>query len=294
MAAFAATWTLFNAAVLIPVTNHLTGTRQNVSSFTQLHGNLRLLVVYLVASWVLAAFCEETAFRGYLLTRLTDVLGRGRRHVAVAVLGSSLLFGLLHRAGPCRRRRRPRRHRVQRASPPVPHVVGAGARARLRRHPGVHLVLLLRAVLRPVVGSGRNRGVNRDGEDQRRITRPWTRPHVLAAASDEGPDGSDRPRRRARRLLASTAPLPLRDYPGASVAWTRKQQPGSGPSSSLGPEPSMSSTQMRTSGATSAGSPSWAPQAIVTPRETERRTQRMCGCGAVPPRCQTAVPGSVV
>jgi membrane protease YdiL (CAAX protease family) len=96
MAAFAAAWTLFNAAVLIPVTNHLTGTRQNVGSFTQLHGNLRLLVVYLAASWVLAAFCEETAFRGYLLTRLTDVLGRGRRHVAVAVLGSSLLFGLLH------------------------------------------------------------------------------------------------------------------------------------------------------------------------------------------------------
>lgn len=96
MAAFAVAWTLLNAAVLIPVTNHLTGTRQDVSSFGGLHGNLRLLVTYLAASWVLAAFCEETAFRGYLLTRLTEVLGRGRLHVAVAVLGSSLLFGLLH------------------------------------------------------------------------------------------------------------------------------------------------------------------------------------------------------
>lgn len=87
---------LVGFAVLIPVTNHLTGTRQDVSSFGGLHGNLRLLVTYLAASWVLAAFCEETAFRGYLLTRLTEVLGRGRLHVAVAVLGSSLLFGLLH------------------------------------------------------------------------------------------------------------------------------------------------------------------------------------------------------
>lgn len=96
MAVFAVAWTLFNVAVLIPVTNHLTGTRQDVSAFADLHGNLRLLATYLAASWVLAAFCEEAAFRGYLLTRLTDVLGRGRLHVAVAVLGSSVLFGLLH------------------------------------------------------------------------------------------------------------------------------------------------------------------------------------------------------
>jgi len=96
MAVFAVGWTLFNVAVLIPVTNHLTGTRQDVSAFADLHGNLRLLAMYLAASWVLAAFCEEAAFRGYLLTRLTDVLGRGRLQVAVAVLGSSVLFGLLH------------------------------------------------------------------------------------------------------------------------------------------------------------------------------------------------------
>ncbi|GAA3719152.1 hypothetical protein GCM10022399_39460 [Terrabacter ginsenosidimutans] len=96
MAVFAVAWTLFNVAVLIPVTNHLTGTRQDVSAFAGLHGDLRLLATYLAASWVLAAFCEEAAFRGYLLTRLTDVLGHGRLHVAVAVLGSSVLFGLLH------------------------------------------------------------------------------------------------------------------------------------------------------------------------------------------------------
>jgi len=96
MAVFALTWTLLNIAVLIPVTNHLSGTRQNVSGFADLQGNLGLLAVYLTASWVLAAFCEETAFRGYLLTRLTDVLGPGRLQTVVAVLGCSVLFGLLH------------------------------------------------------------------------------------------------------------------------------------------------------------------------------------------------------
>lgn len=96
MAAFAVAWTLLNAALLIPVTNHMSGTRQDVSAFADLEGNLALLGVYLAASWVLAAFCEEAAFRGYLLTRLTDGLGRGRLQVVVAVLGSSVLFGMLH------------------------------------------------------------------------------------------------------------------------------------------------------------------------------------------------------
>ncbi|MBD3926136.1 CPBP family intramembrane metalloprotease [Nocardioides cavernae] len=96
MAAFAGFWTLVNVALLIPVTNHLSGTRQDVSAFSDLEGDVRLLVLYLAASWVLAAFCEEVAFRGYLLTRLSDVLGPGRLQRLVGVLGSSVLFGLLH------------------------------------------------------------------------------------------------------------------------------------------------------------------------------------------------------
>jgi len=96
MAVFAVAWTLLNVALLIPLTNHLSGERQDVSAFADIEGNLGLLAVYLAASWVLAAFCEEAAFRGYLLTRLTDVLGPGRLQTTVAVLGSSVLFGLLH------------------------------------------------------------------------------------------------------------------------------------------------------------------------------------------------------
>ena len=96
MVVFAVGWTLVNVAVFIPVTNHLSGTRQDVSAFADLEGNLGLLALYLSASWVLAAFCEAVAFRGYLLTRLTDVLGPGRLQQLTGVLGSSLLFGLLH------------------------------------------------------------------------------------------------------------------------------------------------------------------------------------------------------
>lgn len=83
-------------AVLIPIANHLSGSRQDVAAFSDLRGNLGLLAVYLAASWVLAAFCEETAFRGYLLTRLSDALGPGAVRTVVAVAASSALFGLLH------------------------------------------------------------------------------------------------------------------------------------------------------------------------------------------------------
>jgi hypothetical protein len=96
MLLFAAAWSVLNVALLIPVTNHVSGQRQDVSAFTDLQGNLGLLGVYVALSWVVAALCEETAFRGYLLTRLTEVVGSGPAGVTAAVLVSSMLFGFLH------------------------------------------------------------------------------------------------------------------------------------------------------------------------------------------------------
>lgn len=96
MLAFATVWTLLNISLLIPITNHLSGRRQDVSVFADLQGNLGLLGAYLTLSWVLAAFCEETAFRGYLMTRLRQLLGTGPWALTAAVIVSSTLFGLLH------------------------------------------------------------------------------------------------------------------------------------------------------------------------------------------------------
>jgi len=96
MLAVAAGWTLLHLALLNPVTNHLSGERQDVSDFAALQGNLGLLLLMLVLAWTLAAMVEETAFRGYLLTRLRELLGNGPTGLVVAVLASSLLFGLLH------------------------------------------------------------------------------------------------------------------------------------------------------------------------------------------------------
>jgi membrane protease YdiL (CAAX protease family) len=80
----------------MPVVNHISGSTQDLSDFAQLHGNVGMLFGLLVLSWVLAAVGEETAYRGYLLTRVAQLLGSGRAAIVVAVLASSALFGLAH------------------------------------------------------------------------------------------------------------------------------------------------------------------------------------------------------
>lgn len=89
-------WTGVQVAVLLPVLEHLTGRRQDVSGFAQLEGNLELLLVLLAVSWTLAAFGEELAYRGYVLGRALEACGPGRAGVVVAITASAVLFGLAH------------------------------------------------------------------------------------------------------------------------------------------------------------------------------------------------------
>jgi membrane protease YdiL (CAAX protease family) len=96
MGLFAIAWTALSVALIIPVANHLTGQRQDTSAFAGLEGNLGMLGMLLALSWTLAAIGEEVAFRGYLLSRLNEVLGTQRVGMLVSVLASSVLFGLLH------------------------------------------------------------------------------------------------------------------------------------------------------------------------------------------------------
>lgn len=89
-------WTALILAVIMPVVEHLTGQRRDVSQFAPLEGDLGLLLYMLLISWMLAAFGEEFAYRGYVQTRMRDALRAGRTGLVVAVLLSSLLFGLAH------------------------------------------------------------------------------------------------------------------------------------------------------------------------------------------------------
>jgi CAAX protease family protein len=96
MLVFAVAWTVLQFAVTLPVANHVSGRHQDLSGFDDVEGNLVLLGLFVVLSWTLAAFVEELAFRGYLQTRMRDVLGQGRVALVAVVVVSSVMFGVMH------------------------------------------------------------------------------------------------------------------------------------------------------------------------------------------------------
>jgi membrane protease YdiL (CAAX protease family) len=69
-------WSLVQLGLTMPILNRLTGQRQNLSQFESLQGNVTMLLILLGLSWTLAALGEETAYRGYLPTRISEVFGR--------------------------------------------------------------------------------------------------------------------------------------------------------------------------------------------------------------------------
>ena len=96
VAALALGWTTLVFLLVMPVTEHLTGSTQDTSEFADLEGDLARLLLFVALSWTLAALVEELAFRGYLLTRVTDLIGTSRAARAAAVLAVALLFAMIH------------------------------------------------------------------------------------------------------------------------------------------------------------------------------------------------------
>ncbi len=60
-------------------------------------GDARALWLWLAQAWTLAAFGEEMVFRGYLMRRVTDLVGDTRIGWVIAIIASGALFGLAHR-----------------------------------------------------------------------------------------------------------------------------------------------------------------------------------------------------
>ena len=79
-----------------PFTARLTGRLPDVSMFAPLKGNVRLVLFYLTISWMLAGFGEEFVYRGYLLNRVAQLLGGGRRAWLVSLGATAVVFGLGH------------------------------------------------------------------------------------------------------------------------------------------------------------------------------------------------------
>jgi len=79
-----------------PVLVRITGKYPDLSDFLDLVGNLKLLLILIAFSWVVAGFGEELAWRGYLLNRVANLTGRSRIGWVATVVISSVVFGLAH------------------------------------------------------------------------------------------------------------------------------------------------------------------------------------------------------
>jgi uncharacterized protein len=79
-----------------PLVGRLTNKVPDNARFDRVRGNLKVLLVWLAAVWTIVAFGEEMIFRGYLMNRIADLVGRTRAGWILSLFGSSLIFGLGH------------------------------------------------------------------------------------------------------------------------------------------------------------------------------------------------------
>ena len=78
-----------------PLLARLFGKMPDLSGFNHA-GNVKWLLLSLAFTWTLFAFGEELFFRGYLMDRISGVLGRTRRNWGITLVLVSFIFGLAH------------------------------------------------------------------------------------------------------------------------------------------------------------------------------------------------------
>jgi len=84
--------------LLTPLIVQLFGIKEelNLSKFSELKGNELRLLRGLVIAWTTAAFGEELIWRGFVMKKMALLLGDNRISWIIALLFSSLFFGLIH------------------------------------------------------------------------------------------------------------------------------------------------------------------------------------------------------
>ncbi|MFH2102647.1 MAG: CPBP family intramembrane glutamic endopeptidase [Chloroflexota bacterium] len=87
---------LMSTAIIEPLTDKVTDQPHDLTVFDNMRGNLKLLIVWLLTSWVLASFLEEIIFRGYMMSELGSFTGKYGLGASINLLLSSTVFGLAH------------------------------------------------------------------------------------------------------------------------------------------------------------------------------------------------------
>ncbi|MBO0323892.1 CPBP family intramembrane metalloprotease [Muricauda sp. CAU 1633] len=87
---------LFATYVTTPLLSDYFNTEPDLGDLKGIRGNLAMLLLFTILSWVLAAIGEEICFRGFLMNRIANVFGSNNAAWIVALVLSSILFGWGH------------------------------------------------------------------------------------------------------------------------------------------------------------------------------------------------------
>jgi len=90
------TFHLVIGLVIKPLISGWLGTEPDTSRFDPVRGNLLALLFVLFVVWTTAAFGEEMIFRGFFLNRLQELGAKKPFSLGLAILLSSVFFGLGH------------------------------------------------------------------------------------------------------------------------------------------------------------------------------------------------------
>ncbi|GAB4151256.1 MAG: hypothetical protein Tsb009_26570 [Planctomycetaceae bacterium] len=83
------------SALLVPKPE--SGPQQaDMSSYEWLRGSLPMLLLALLAVYLVSSFGEEVVYRGFLINRLAELGNGGTIAYGIAVVASSVVFGLVH------------------------------------------------------------------------------------------------------------------------------------------------------------------------------------------------------
>jgi len=68
----------------------------DMSGYNFLQGNFLMLLGILPAVFLVSSFGEEVIYRGFLITRISEIGGSGKKAVRIAMGVSAIIFGLVH------------------------------------------------------------------------------------------------------------------------------------------------------------------------------------------------------
>jgi uncharacterized protein len=74
----------------------LLGKQPDLEDFRALTGNLKLTLLFVTLTWLLAAYGEEMVYRGYLMNRVADLLNRTRPAWIISLILVHVAFALAH------------------------------------------------------------------------------------------------------------------------------------------------------------------------------------------------------